>query len=688
MFFHIYLFIRNKIREYEAREQLQEQKTSEKSPTTNESHLASETTLGQDHSQQEHGAEKQEPLNAEQAAQQKAERRRRTIRVVKLMLGLALPNFLASLDVTIVAPAIPLISSHFNRLDGSFNWIVAAYTLTFTTFVPASGQLAEIYGRHFALQFEMFWILFGSILCAAAQSWGMLLLGRALQGLGAAGIMSLSRIILSDGATLSENSRANSILSFISGISYAIGPVIGGNLGEHGWRYVFVLPTCVSVLAIVLIFVLMRKDLVRGRVTVAEGESRRHAYINGLRIIDWPGMVTFILGVGIFILALQWGGTSYAWDSPTVVVCFVIGGIITVIFFVYEYLLGPGRIASRFFPNQIPMVPSTLFRKKDTSLLMIINFTAGLSFVSAFYFVSYYWQFAEGYSSSDAGIQLLFFTPGLGVGVYSAMFMCNFWPRQTFFPLMWGSIVEGLGLSLLTYSISIRNPVMVRVFLVFSGAGTGLRFMPVVLHAAGIWSTQIPSIQSLLNFTLPLGETVGISLMGAVYSNKLSTGVTSIAARNRDLNIPAGFPSLEILNSLPPAAKNEFQNAAAQAVKWSLITVMPFVALSITASILLGNVWIGKPAEKAKGDKPATKEEKGKVMYGFYIPAVVTGSVSAKQQDLEQNHGHEEEEELVGEKAGNDVEAGGVLEEPERVFVWGRQHPSFEFERQSSMAYR
>jgi MFS family permease len=102
-----------------------------------------------------------------------------------------------------------------DHLSGSFNWIVAAYTLTFTTFVPASGQLADIYGRHFALQFEMFWIMIGSVLCAAAQSWGMLLLGRALQGLGAAGIMSLSRIILSDGATLAENARNNSVLSFI-----------------------------------------------------------------------------------------------------------------------------------------------------------------------------------------------------------------------------------------------------------------------------------------------------------------------------------------------------------------------------------------------------------------------------------------------------------------------------------------
>lgn len=113
-----------------------------------------------------------------------------------------------------------LIFDLSDQLSGGFNWVVAAYTLTFTTFVPASGQLADIYGRHFALQFEMFWIVVGSVLCAAAQTWSMLLVGRALQGLGAAGIMSLSRIILSDGADLTETAMGNTMMSLISGVRY------------------------------------------------------------------------------------------------------------------------------------------------------------------------------------------------------------------------------------------------------------------------------------------------------------------------------------------------------------------------------------------------------------------------------------------------------------------------------------
>jgi hypothetical protein len=321
----------------------------------------------------------------------------------------------------------------------------------------------------------------------------------------------------------------------------------------------------------VMIFLLMRKELVHGRATAAAGESRRVGYISGLRIIDWPGMTMFILGVGLVILAIQWGGTSYAWSSPATLVPLIVGGMLCIAFFVYEYLLGPGRFAARMFPKQVPMIPSTLFRKKDTALLLVINFSAGISLVSAFYFISYYWQLAENYSPSQAGIQLLYYTPGLGVGAYSAMLLCNQWPRQTFFPLMWGSIVEGVGLSLLTYSVSIRNPTMVKTFLAVAGAGTGLRFMPVVLHAAGIWSNRIPSMQSLLSFMLPLGETIGISMMGAVFSNKLSTGLASIATRTPGLHLPAsGPPSLDVLNHLPAGVKSEVQHAAAQAVMWKL----------------------------------------------------------------------------------------------------------------------
>ena len=421
-------------------------------------------------------------------------------------------------------------------------------------------------------------------------------------------------------------------------ISYAVGPVIGGYLADAGWRYLFVLPVGVSVLAMIVIFFVMREELTKGQLTINAGESKRRGYISGLAIIDWPGMIMFIIGVGCIILAVQWGGTQYAWSSSAVVAPFVLGGVLCIAFFAYEYLLGPGRAVARLFPRQVPMIPSTLFRKKDAWILLIVNFSAGISLVSAFYFISIYWQLAEGYSPSRAGVQLLFYTPGLGVGVYLAMFLCNRWPRQTFAPLFFGAIVECLGLAMLTYAISTRQPNSVRAFLAVAGAGTGLRFMPVVLHAAGIWSTCNPSMQSLLSFMIPLGETIGISTMGSVFSNKFNTYLSHFNNTAHGVSLSAhGPPSLDLLNNLPQAAKEEVQNAAARAVMWALVSVLPFVGLSLISSVFLGNVWIGKGAQKAKGNKPGRAEEKGMVMYSPYLLAMFTRTVDAHKEELDIN---------------------------------------------------
>jgi MFS family permease len=108
------------------------------------------------------------------------------------------------------------------------NWIVTAYTLTSTAFIPTFGQIADIFGRHAALQLSMGFMLVGSTLAAAAQSWGMLLLGRALQGTSAAGIMSIIMIVLADKVSLKENAKNSTIFTLVSSIGYSVGPVIGG----------------------------------------------------------------------------------------------------------------------------------------------------------------------------------------------------------------------------------------------------------------------------------------------------------------------------------------------------------------------------------------------------------------------------------------------------------------------------
>jgi hypothetical protein len=391
----------------------------------------------------------------------------------------------------------------------------------------------------------------------------------------------------------------------------------------------------------------MRKELVKGRISAEPGDSRLTRCLNGLATIDWPGVILFVFGIGLIILAIQWGGTEFKWASVAVILPLVIGSVLVVVFFIHEYLLGPGRLTSRFFPRQIAMIPSMLFRKKDMSLIMIINFATGVSLVSAFYFISIYWELAEGYSASQAGIQLLYYTPGLGVGVYTAMFLCNVWPAQTFYPLFIGSITEAVGLSLLAWAVSTRRGPLVSGMLALAGAGTGLRFMPVVLHSAGIWPTRIAASQTLLSVMVPLGETIGISMMSAVFSNKYSMYLGDIHTGTSSTFYQGNTPSsLKALNALPTELKDQVQGAAARAVMWAFVSILPFMAISIVAACFLGNVWI-----KGKDGKDG-KEAKEQVMYGSFLAAVVTGTVERNKRAVEKLDPMTEHREKTGAEVG------------------------------------
>jgi len=252
----------------------------------------------------------------------------------------------------------------------------------------------------------------GSTMCAAAQTWGMLLFGRALQGLSAAGINNIVKIVLADKVTLAEQAKNTTVFSLVAGISFAVGPVIGGSLAVSNWRYCFVISIPVSLLAAVLIFLLLRKELIHGTHHLTGPESK--SLLSGLSTIDVGGTLLFIFGAGLIILATSWGGTKYPWGSYQVLVPLVIGSILFLLFFIYEYLLEPGNWISRIFPKQVAMIPWTLFDRKDVISLAVINAATGASLYSAIYFVGLFWTLAENYSPQKAGYQLLYYTPGIG----------------------------------------------------------------------------------------------------------------------------------------------------------------------------------------------------------------------------------------------------------------------------------
>jgi hypothetical protein len=297
----------------------------------------------------------------------------------------------------------------------------------------------------------------------------------------------------------------------------------------------------------------------------------------------------------------------------------VIGSVLFILFFVYEYLLEPGRLVARCFPNQAAMIPWTLFDRKDTVLLSIINAATGGAIYSPFYFIGIFWTLVQDLNAQNAGYRLLYYTPGLGVGAYAAMFACNVFPRQTFYPLFLGSAIEAAGFSVLAYATKTRNSTLVSVMMAIAGGGSGLRMMPNTLHAAGIWPDRIAAVMSLMDFAFPFGGTLAIAVMSSVFYNKFAASLVSMDVGNTvSATSRNSTQSIQGINSMPASTQNIIRDNAAHAVMWSFISVLPLMGLSVAAATMLGNVWI-KPPKSADN-----QQSKGAVIYSSYLLALFT----------------------------------------------------------------
>ncbi|KAM0513459.1 hypothetical protein ACHAPE_007721 [Trichoderma viride] len=561
-----------------------------------------------------------EPLEGENTqactCAKKPERSSKKYRM-KLIAGLVLPYFLASLDLTVVATALPFIASHFHKFD-QLNWIVTAYTLTSTAFIPFYGQLADVFGRHISLQAALFFTVIGSVLCAAAQSWSMLLLGRALQGLSSAGLSSIILVVLADKVTLEENAKNNTLFTIVSGSTYAIGPLIGGYLTDANWRYVFVISIPIAVVSHILLFFILRNDLLEG--THFHKGSTWSAIFPALATLDIGGIFLFIVAVGLIILGTSWGGSTFAWDSVQVLVPIIVGGILLPVFFLYEFLLSDGRIIARLFPQQSPMLPLDLFSRKDTIVIAVIQLSAGAAMYAVFYFVGIYFTLVEGNPASQAGIQLLYYIPGI-----SAMFMCNRSPGQTFWPLLLGSVEEMIGLSILTWAVIASRPKIVSGMMVVTGAGTGSRFMPASLHVAGVWPERLAPAMSLMRFAMPFGGTLALTIMNAVFNSKFSSATSSLAlpvVGGNSSGISAqDTQSLDAIGQLPSALQATVRAAGREAVGRAFISILPILGISVLACFVLGNVWV-----KTKKDKAASSASPDQGFGGQNSEKEVTGA--------------------------------------------------------------
>jgi EmrB/QacA subfamily drug resistance transporter len=305
-----------------------------------------------------------------------------------IVLGILLAMFLGALDQTIIATALPTIGRELADVE-NLSWVVTVYLLTATAATPLYGKLSDIHGRRAMLLIAIAIFVLASALCALAPNMGVLIVGRALQGLGGGGLLSLAQVIVGDVVLPLERGRYQGYISIVFAVASVGGPVIGGFFAEHlHWSLIFWINLPIGLLA----FVMTNSVLKR-----LPRHERPHR-------LDVAGAAVMVAATVLLLLALTWGGTRFPWASVQILALLAGSTLLW------------GLFAFRLITAREPFLPLTLLTNPvvgfgTASVACVFGTMIGLSI-----FVPIYFQVVLGLSASASGLALIPLMGGTVIG--------------------------------------------------------------------------------------------------------------------------------------------------------------------------------------------------------------------------------------------------------------------------------
>ncbi|HEU0337161.1 MAG TPA: MFS transporter [Gaiellaceae bacterium] len=477
---------------------------------------------------------------------------RERVRVVFGALMLVL--LLASLDQTIVSTALPTIVGELGGLE-HLSWVVTAYLLASTVSGPVYGKLGDLYGRKIVLQSAIAIFLIGSMLCGIAQGMGALIAFRAVQGLGAGGLIVTTMAVVGDLVSPRERGRYQGLFGAVFGVSTVLGPLLGGFFVDHlSWRWIFYVNLPVGVAALAVIAVAFHPH----------AAQRRH-------VVDYAGAALLAGGLTGVVLYTSLGGTTYAWDSPQLVALLVAGVSLLVAFVLVE------RRAAE------PLLPLGLFRNRTFTTASAIGFVVGLALFGSITFLPLYLQVVKGQSPVSSGLQLTPMMAGLLVtSIVSGQLISRF-GRYRPFPIA-GTALTTVALLLLA-TLDVDTPGWtISLYLVVLGLGLGMVMQVLVLAVQNaVAYDELGVATSGSTLFRQVGGSIGVALFGAIFANQLAS---ELAAR---LPLGAAVPgelSPALVDRLPPAVREPYVDAFAAAL------TPVFAVAAAAAAVAFALTWL------------------------------------------------------------------------------------------------
>ncbi|KAF9906802.1 hypothetical protein BX616_000621, partial [Lobosporangium transversale] len=340
----------------------------------------------------------------------------------------------------------------------------------------------------------------GSLICGAAPTIVVLVVGRGIAGLGAGGMISLTMIIISDIVSLRERGKYQGIIGSMFGISAVIGPLLGGVLAENSsWRWAFYLNLPIGLVSTVALVFILKLPSVTG--------TRREK----LRRIDFLGSLTIVTGIICVLLATNWGGNEYAWNSVQVIVPYCVGA-----FFLAIFLFVEAKFAIE------PIMPFRLFKNQSVCAAYATSFFIGGAFMGAIFFCPLYFQLVMHETATKAGLQLLPLVGGMMIaGIGSGVLISK---TGRYRPYIWVALAIYIaGIALLTLWNE-KSGLNVQIgFLFVVGIGLGGSMQSIVLAAqCAVGQADIATVTSMVSFFRSMGGVANVAIGGSIINNVLA----------------------------------------------------------------------------------------------------------------------------------------------------------------------